>query len=78
MSLKVPLCIRIDMSNRSSVCERIVTSSGIIKLDKTDLSSVHNVSVCLDQYEDYCSNAVAVEMSTRRLTCLLFALIIAL
>ncbi|UJR23196.1 hypothetical protein I4U23_026215 [Adineta vaga] len=62
LSLKVPLCIRIDISNQSNLCERIVTSSGIIKLEKSDLLNVQNVSICLDQYEDYCSNSVGVEM----------------
>ncbi|CAF1385753.1 unnamed protein product [Adineta steineri] len=61
LSLKVPLCIRIDIFNRSNICERIVTSSGIIKLDKNDLLNVHNVSICLDQYEDYCGQVIPVE-----------------
>lgn len=65
VSSKVPLCLRIDVYNRSTLCERIVTSSGVIKLDENDLNNVVNVSICLDQYEDYCGQAIPVEMSKR-------------
>jgi hypothetical protein len=65
ISSKVPLCLRIDIYNHSTLCERIVTSSGIIKLDENDPSNVLNVSICLDQYEDYCGQAIPVEMSKR-------------
>jgi len=64
-SLKVPLCIRIDIFNRSNICERIVTSSGIIQLDENDFLNVFNVSICLDQYEDYCGKSIPVEMSKK-------------
>jgi hypothetical protein len=63
LSLKVPLCLRIDISNQSNKCERIVTSSGMIKLDQDDLNHISNVSICLDQYEDYCGKSLPVEMS---------------
>jgi hypothetical protein len=66
VSFKVPLCIRIEIYNRSNICERIVTSSGVIKLDEVDLMNVLNVSICLDQYEDYCGKSIPVEMSMRR------------
>ena len=65
LSLKVPLCLRIDIYNHSTFCERIVTSSGMIKLEENDLINVLNVSICLDQYEDYCGQAMPVEMSKR-------------
>ncbi len=65
---KVPLCLRIDIYNHSTLCERIVTSSGVIKLDENDLSNVLNVSICLDQYEDYCGQAIPVEMSKKMRT----------
>lgn len=65
ISSKVPLCLRIDIYNRSTICERIVTSSGIIELDENDLINVLNVSICLDQYEDFCGQAIAVERSKR-------------
>jgi hypothetical protein len=68
-SLKVPLCIRIDIYNRSNICERIVTSSGIIQLDENDLVNVFNVSICLDQYEDYCGKSIPVEMSRKAMSC---------
>ncbi len=64
-SLKVPLCLRIDIYNRSTICERIVTSSGVIKLDENDLNNVLNVSICLDQYDEYCGKAIPVEMSKK-------------
>jgi len=65
ISLKVPLCIRIDIYNRSTICKRIVTSSGLIKLDENDLINVVNVSICLDHYEDYCGKIIPVEMSKK-------------
>ena len=65
ISSKIPLCLRIDISNRSTICERIVTSSGIIQLDDNDLMNVLNVSICLDQYEDFCGQAIPVEKSKR-------------
>jgi hypothetical protein len=65
LSLKVPLCLRIDISNQTNRCERVVTSSGIIKLDENDLNHIHNVSICLDHYEDYCGKSLPVEMSMK-------------
>ncbi|CAF4501930.1 unnamed protein product [Rotaria sp. Silwood2] len=61
ISLKVPLCLRIDIYNHSSICERIVTSSGMINLDEQSLLNILNVSICLDQYEDYCGQTRSVE-----------------
>ena len=75
ISLKVPLCIRIEIYNRSNLCERIVTSSGVIKLDENDLNNVLNVSICLDQYEDYCGKSIPVEMSKRKVFISVFFLI---
>lgn len=65
ISSRVPLCLRIDIYNRSTICERIVTSSGIIQLEENDLINALNVSICLDQYEDFCGPAIAVERSKR-------------
>ncbi|CAF0928865.1 unnamed protein product [Rotaria sordida] len=61
ISLKVPLCLRINIYNHSSICERIVTSSGVIKLDEQYLLNILNVSMCVDQYEDYCGQTRSVE-----------------
>ncbi|CAF0846546.1 unnamed protein product [Rotaria sp. Silwood1] len=61
ISLKFPLCLRIDIYNHSSICERIVTSSGRIQLNEQYLLNILNVSVCLDQYEDYCGQTRSVE-----------------
>ena len=65
-SLKVPLCLRMDIYNHSTLCERIVTSSGVIQLDENQLNNIHNVSICLDQYDEYCGKAIPVEMSKRK------------
>ena len=62
-TLKVPLCLRIDIINRTNHCERIVTSSGIIHLDEIDPLHIVNVSICLDEYEDYCSETLPVDLS---------------
>ena len=37
LAAKVPLCLRMEIYNRTNVCERIVTSSGVLKLDDNDL-----------------------------------------
>ncbi|CAF1643331.1 unnamed protein product [Rotaria magnacalcarata] len=61
-TLKVPLCLRIDIYNHSNLCERIVTSSGRIRLNEQYLLNIVNVSICLDQYEDYCGQTRSVEI----------------
>ena len=68
LSLKVPLCLRMEIYNRTNRCERLVTSSGVIALDENDLFNLLNVSICLDQYEDYCGRTLAVEMSKSQTT----------
>ena len=62
-SLKVPLCIRIEVSNYTHTCQRLVTSSGMIKLDKVFLNRVVNTSICLDQYENFCGEVFPVRIS---------------
>ncbi|CAF2872012.1 unnamed protein product [Rotaria sp. Silwood2] len=61
-SIKVPLCIRIEIYNRTNVCQRIVTSSGVLKLTENDLNNIMNVSICLDQYENFCGEMLPVEI----------------
>ena len=65
LASKVPLCLRMEIYNRTNVCERIVTSSGVLKLDDNDLLNIVNVSICLDQYDDYCGKNIPVEISKR-------------
>ena len=62
-TLKVPLCLRIDINNHTNICSRVVTSSGFFSLDENDLRNIQNVSLCLDHYEDYCSKSVPVAFS---------------
>ncbi|CAF1149692.1 unnamed protein product [Adineta ricciae] len=61
-SLKVPLCIRIEVSNYTHTCQRLVTSSGMIKLDKAFVNRVVNTSICLDQYENFCGEIFPVQI----------------
>jgi hypothetical protein len=65
-SVKVPLCIRIEISNQTNICQRIVTSSGLIKLDGIHLNNRINVSMCLDQYEDFCGEIFSVDISKQK------------
>jgi hypothetical protein len=65
LSIKVPLCIRIAIYNRTNTCQHIVTSTGVLKLDDEDFNNIINVSVCLDQYEDFCGETMPVEISKR-------------
>ena len=65
--IKVPLCIRIDIFNRTNLCQHIVTSSGVLKLDEEDFNNAVNVSICLDQYEDFCGETIPVEISKKNL-----------
>ncbi len=62
-SIKIPLCIRIEISNETNLCQRIVTSSGIIKLYENNLNHIRNISICLDQYEDFCGESVLIKIS---------------
>lgn len=62
-SMKIPLCIRIEMFNETSVCQRIVTSSGIFEFNAMHWKEIRNLSVCLDQYEDFCGEPVMIEIS---------------
>jgi len=41
----------------------------MIKLNENDLINVHNVSICLDHYEDFCGKTIPVEMS-KKIKCL--------
>ena len=61
--IKVPLCIKIEMYNQTNVCERLVTSSGYLKFDENDLNKIVNLSICLDQYDDFCGESVPVAIS---------------
>ncbi|UJR25722.1 hypothetical protein I4U23_007074 [Adineta vaga] len=61
-SVKVPLCIRIEISNQTHTCQRLVTSSGVIKLDKIFLNHMINTSICLDQYESFCGENFLVDI----------------
>jgi hypothetical protein len=54
-----------EIYNRTNRCERLVTSSGVIPLEDNDLLNILNVSLCLDQYEDYCGQTMTVEISTQ-------------
>ncbi|CAF3337413.1 unnamed protein product [Rotaria sp. Silwood1] len=61
-SIKVSLCIRIEIYNRTNLCQRIVTSSGVLKVNETDLNNIINISICLDQYESFCGEMFPVEI----------------
>ncbi|CAF0978283.1 unnamed protein product [Rotaria sordida] len=61
-SIKVPLCIRIELYNRTNICQRIVTSSGILKIQENDLNNIINISICLDQYENFCGEMIPIEI----------------
>ena len=62
-TLKVPLCLRIEIHNQTKSCPRIVTSSGFFKFEGHQLKNILNISLCLDQYADYCGQAVRVSTS---------------
>lgn len=61
--MNVPLCIRVEIYNYTNPCQRIVTSSGILKLDENHLNENMNLSICIDQYENFCGETVQVELS---------------
>jgi len=63
MEIKVPLCIRIEMLNQTNICQHIVTSSGIIKFNENYLNLIQNISICLDQYEDFCGESIKIKIS---------------
>jgi hypothetical protein len=60
---KAPLCLRLEIHNQSNLCPRIVTPSGFFKLDDYEVQHIHNVSLCLDQYDGYCGKSVPVATS---------------
>lgn len=64
--IKIPLCIRINLSNETSLCEKIVTSTGIIQLNQSAIDSISNVSICLDEYEEFCGETYPIEISTEK------------
>ncbi|CAF0805722.1 unnamed protein product [Adineta steineri] len=61
-TIKIPLCIRIEITNQTYICQRIVTSSGLIKLDEIDLNNILYVSICLNQYEHFCGDSISVDI----------------
>jgi hypothetical protein len=63
LSIKIPLCIRIDLSNQTNLCQHILRSHGIIKLNENNLNNIQNVSICLDQYEDFCGKSIRIKIS---------------
>ncbi len=63
LSTKIPLCLRIDISNETNICQRIVTSSGILDINEKNIKYIRNLSICLDQYEDYCGESVLIKIS---------------
>lgn len=62
-SMKIPLCIRIEIFNETSVCQRIVTSSGIFEFNAMNWREIRNLSVCLNEYEEFCGESVLIEIS---------------
>ena len=60
---KAPLCLRLEIHNQTNLCPRIVTPSGFFKLDEYEVQHIHNVSLCLDQYDGYCGKSVPVATS---------------
>lgn len=62
-SMKIPLCLRMEIFNDTSVCQRIVTASGSFDFSDKDWKDIRNLSVCLDQYEDFCGESVGIEIS---------------
>ena len=64
-SLAIPLCLRLERHNRTNICQSILTPSGSFKLDSPDLTNVLNVSLCLEQYENYCGKTMPIAMRTR-------------
>ena len=82
-SLTIPLCLRLERHNRTNICQSILTPSGSFKLESPDLNNVLNVSLCLEQYENYCGKAMPIAMRTRtprrrngtvRIACLFFSI----
>ncbi|CAF2092548.1 unnamed protein product [Rotaria magnacalcarata] len=62
MSIKVPLCIRIEIDNETNICERIVTSSGVLRFNENNLNNNINLSICISQYENYCGESIPVQI----------------
>lgn len=63
-SMKVPLCLRIEIVNDTNIiCQRIVTASGSLDFNDKNGKDIRNVSLCLDQYDDYCGESVDIEIS---------------
>jgi hypothetical protein len=65
LSMKTPLCLRIDISNETILCQRIVTSSGVFDINEKDVKYIRNLSICLDQYEDYCGESVSISKTSK-------------